>query len=190
MNPLPPPGIVLCQGFTAKRPEQFVMKEKQGWSKNSYIAAFRLPNGEPGETFLEIEQQNRKNWDFKQNGRVVLKLQKTTGCWTSKPEYVAIAPGGRQIFHTKLKDGFTKTKFEMQTPTTQNIEVDRHQSWMTITADGQPVATQKHPNGLSFRSRRDNIDVTPGMDLLLTFGLVMVTIDKYNQDVKTVAAAT
>src|SRR5947209_5050999 len=62
LPPLPQPGLPLFPGFTARKPETFLMKGRDTLSsKASALISFATQMGEVGAPFLELKEDKRKN---------------------------------------------------------------------------------------------------------------------------------
>ena len=108
LTPLPSPGLTLYPGFTASRPETFIMKERGILStKKSFLVSFATSEGSPATPFLEICEVSPKNLSFKtMNGEEVMRIIKETHTWSGRaPEYHGIRGEGDQIWHLKLHQG-------------------------------------------------------------------------------------
>ncbi|KAF2800276.1 hypothetical protein K505DRAFT_404114 [Melanomma pulvis-pyrius CBS 109.77] len=198
LAPLPAPGLMLFQGYTAQRPESFIMKQKDVIAfKEKYTISFVSPTGGPGAPFLEIKEKKKKRITFKtMAGKEVMTIVKQTHEWSGRgTEYHGMRPDGTKMWHLKLHRGLTKTKYKltiMLTSKTSQTLVVRNKVLgqdKGILLNGAPAATMSQPEVWSHVRREDFIHIAPGMDILLALGVNWVRVDKQNTDAHAAASA-
>jgi hypothetical protein len=113
LTPLPSPGLTLYPGFTANKPETFIMRERNILSsKNSFLVSFATPLGEPSTPFLEICENAPKELSFKaMNGQEVMRIVKKTHSWSGRgPEYHGMR-AGNEVWYLELHHGWEGTDY-------------------------------------------------------------------------------
>lgn len=114
LHPLPPPGLTLFHGFTARQQEALIVKEQfKHFSRSNLLVAFKGPDGGPGQMFLEIDEVKRRRWAFKSatTGEVVMNLVKEKHCFHPHV-YHGMAPDGTEMWTLVLKrHSFSGTEY-------------------------------------------------------------------------------
>ncbi|KAF2193432.1 hypothetical protein K469DRAFT_618525 [Zopfia rhizophila CBS 207.26] len=184
------PGFTLISGFIAKQPETFITKERDTWKwkENSYIVTRPTPTGKPGEPFIQILSENRKEMSFKtMDGQVVMRIAKENPMLRS-PIYHGMSPAGDEIWTLALKSGLMSTQYNI---TMQDASLSKHSikiqnevlgAQKGILLDGIPVATMGQRGSWSHTHREDVVTVASGMDIVLALAVNWIKIDKENDD--------
>ncbi|CAO2653438.1 Nn.00g028490.m01.CDS01 [Neocucurbitaria sp. VM-36] len=197
LPPLPQPGLTVYQGFTARKPETFLMKGRDLWSsKASFLISHSTPTGEAGAPFLEIREKKRKQISFlTMDGKEVMRIVKQPHNFHGT-EYHGMRGDGNEVWYLKLHSGMTKTDYLMTindpAASGHNIQIQNKIQGQDkgILMDGTPVATMSRHEAWSHMSRHDLVHVAPGMDILLALGVNWIRADKQKQDAKAAAAAS
>ncbi|KAJ4990333.1 hypothetical protein SVAN01_04215 [Stagonosporopsis vannaccii] len=192
LPPLPQPGLVLFPGYTAQRPETFLMKADSGSSTQShYQVSFASPAGSPGAPLMRIDEEEKRTIVFRlPNGQEAMRVVKQVHNWSGKsPEYHGYTPGGRKIWHLSLKSGLLQTNYDLTIepsgPYTPAVQVEKQTSngSLGLLVNGCLAMSTTKPNILKWR-RENVVYVAPGMDILLALGLNWIRYDKQDMDAK------
>lgn len=209
LAPLPPPGLVLFPGYTAQRPETFLMKAESGSSTLShYQVSFTSSAGSPGAPLMRIDEEEKRTIIFRMpNGQEAMRIVKQVHKWSGKsPEYHGYTPDGTKLWHLSLKSGLLQTKygelrhlihaverlmcaidltFESLGPYMPAAEVENKSSsgGLGLLVNGCLAMSSTKPNILKWR-RENVVNIAPGMDILLALGLNWIRYDKQDMDAK------
>ncbi|KAH8725648.1 hypothetical protein GQ44DRAFT_706891 [Phaeosphaeriaceae sp. PMI808] len=198
LPPLPQPGLSIYPGFMATKPERFIAKGRNSWSdRTSYLISYCTPTGEPLEPYLEIIESQKKQISFKtMQGQEVMRIVKQTHSWSGKgAEYHGMRGDGNEIWHLKLKQGWSGTEYQMTISdrgvARDNIMIQNKVLGTDkgVFVNGHAAATMTRHEEWKHVHRHDIIHVAPGMDILLALGVNCIRADKQKQDAKTAAAA-
>jgi hypothetical protein len=114
LAPLPQPGLVLFQGFTATKPETFLAKDLNTFAQQSSCSIFFCsPTGEPSAQFLDIVEGPKDHISFRTtNGQEVMRILKKASAWQWKSnEYTGMRVDGTVVWHLKLRKGWTSSDY-------------------------------------------------------------------------------
>jgi hypothetical protein len=131
LTPVPAPGFTLIPGFTAQQPETFITKERDTWKwkQCSYTVSRPTSDGKPGNPYLEIVGQSRKEVIFKTvEGRELMRIAKENRLLKA-PVYHGISPEGNELWSLVAKSGFSREKWGMKySSRASNVLTDMHKS--------------------------------------------------------------
>ncbi|KAF1850579.1 uncharacterized protein K460DRAFT_423065 [Cucurbitaria berberidis CBS 394.84] len=178
LAPLPEPGLRLFPGFTAQKPETFLMKGSRlrGY-KPSFLVSHSTASGESGTPFLKIRGKNRAFVTMQakfltMDGEEVMRIDKQIH-WNGPVEYHELTINDPSSFAYDIKiQNKIQNKFHNMV---QNVVHDQGKS---ILIDGNPVATISRSKPWSISARRDLVHVAPGMDILVALGVTWIRADK------------
>ncbi|KAH7359818.1 hypothetical protein BKA66DRAFT_472113 [Pyrenochaeta sp. MPI-SDFR-AT-0127] len=200
LAPLPQPGLPVFPGFTATKPETFLIKGRDiMYNKALALISFSTPTGEAGSPFLEIKEDKRKEISFRtMDGTEVMRIVKETHPWSGRgTEYHGMRGDGNEVWYLKLHTGLRGTDYNLTindpSLSSHNFQIQNkvNNQDKGILMNGNPVATMSRHEQWSHVNRLDLVHVAPGMDILLALGVAWVRVDKQAKDAKTaISAAT